>query len=112
MAYTPLDHPFINRLRERVLFAAGPIGSSILAMKPGPDYGGKDGCNEYLVISDPDALANIQRSLYAAGADADTVAATERARVRGCRHRQHAGRWPWPRRGAAGPRRVGNCCKL
>jgi len=70
MAYKPLDHPFINRLRERVLFAAGPIGSSILAMKPGPNYGGKDGCNEYLVISDPEAVANIQRSLYAAGADA------------------------------------------
>jgi len=53
-----------------VLFAAGPIGSSILALRPPPNYGGKDGCNEYLVISDPDAVARIQRSFYAVGCDA------------------------------------------
>ncbi|MCK9518296.1 MAG: methionine synthase [Dehalococcoidia bacterium] len=68
--YRPIDHPFIQRLRERVLFAAGPIGSSLLALKPAPDYGDKDGCSEYLVLSDPEALAKIQRDLYAAGADA------------------------------------------
>lgn len=68
--YTPLDHPFMDRLRCRVLFAAGPIGSTILGLRPGPDYGGIDGCNEYLVISDPDVLARIQRSFYAAGCDA------------------------------------------
>ncbi|MBA4181636.1 MAG: methionine synthase [Anaerolinea sp.] len=70
MAYEPLNHPFLNRLRERVLFAAGPIGSSILALRPGPDYGGLDGCNEYLTVSNPDVLAKIQRSFYAAGCDA------------------------------------------
>ncbi len=70
MAYEPLNHPFIERLRSQVLFAAGPIGSTILGLRPGPDYGGIDGCNEYLVISDPGALAKIQRSFYAAGCDA------------------------------------------
>ena len=70
MAYQPLDHPFLNRLRERVLFTAGPIGSTILGLRPVPDYGGLDGCNEYLTVSDPDVLARIQRSFYAAGCDA------------------------------------------
>ncbi|MBI5948504.1 MAG: methionine synthase [Chloroflexi bacterium] len=60
----------MDRLREQVLFAAGPIGSSILAMRPGPDYGEVDGCNEYLNISDPAALEAIFRGFYAAGADA------------------------------------------
>jgi len=70
MGYVARDLPFLRRLREQVLFAAGPIGSTILSMRPGPDYGGKDGCNEYLVVSDPDVLANIQRSFYAVGCDA------------------------------------------
>ena len=29
--YTPLDHPLLHRLRENVLFAAGPIGSTLLS---------------------------------------------------------------------------------
>ena len=70
MAYVPRDDPFLNRLRERVLYAAGPIGSSLLAMPEPPNYGGYDGCNEYLVVSDPEAVAAIQRNLYAAGCDA------------------------------------------
>lgn len=70
MAYAPLDHPFLNRLREQVLYTAGPIGSTILGLRPVPDYGGLDGCNEYLTVSDPDVLAKIQRSFYAAGCDA------------------------------------------
>jgi len=68
--YRPLDHPFMHRLRGQVLFTAGPIGSTILSLRPGPDYGGLDGCNEYLTISDPAVLAGIQRSFYAAGCDA------------------------------------------
>ena len=70
MTYQPLDHPFLNRLREHVLFTAGPIGSTILGLRPVPDYGGLDGCNEYLTVSDPEVLAKIQRSFYAAGCDA------------------------------------------
>ncbi len=70
MAYVPRDLPFLERLRSQVLFTAGPIGSTILGLRPGPDYGGIDGCNEYLVVSDPAVLAKIQRDLYAAGCDA------------------------------------------
>ena len=43
----------------------------ILALKPTPeDYGGLDGCNEYLTVSKPELLADVQRSFYAAGCDA------------------------------------------
>jgi 5-methyltetrahydrofolate--homocysteine methyltransferase len=69
MAYSARDLPFLERLRSQVLFTAGPIGSTILGLRPGPDYGGIDGCNEYLVVSDPGVLAKIQRDLYAAGCD-------------------------------------------
>jgi 5-methyltetrahydrofolate--homocysteine methyltransferase len=68
--YTPLRHPFLDRLRERVLYTAGPIGSTILGLRPVPDYGGLDGCNEYLTVSDPEVLNKIQRGFYAAGCDA------------------------------------------
>ena len=54
-----------------MLFAAGPIGSTILSLKPTPeDYGGLDGCNEYLTVSKPEMLEGIQRSFYEAGCDA------------------------------------------
>ncbi len=54
-----------------MLFAAGPIGSTILSLKPTPeDYGGLDGCNEYLAVSKPELLMGIQRSFYAASCDA------------------------------------------
>ena len=54
-----------------MLFAAGPIGSTILSLQPTPeDYDGLDGCNEYLVVSKPELLEGIQRSFYAAGCDA------------------------------------------
>ncbi len=43
----------------------------ILALKPtAEDYGGLDGCSEYLTVSKPELLADIQRSFYAAGCDA------------------------------------------
>jgi 5-methyltetrahydrofolate--homocysteine methyltransferase len=70
MAYQQRDLPFLNRLREQVLFAAGPIGSMLLAMRPQPDYGEVDSCPEWLNISDPAALESIFRSFYAAGCDA------------------------------------------
>ena len=54
-----------------MLFAAGPIGSTILSLKPTlEDYGGLDGCNEFLVVSKPELLEGIQRSFYEAGCDA------------------------------------------
>ena len=54
-----------------MLFAAGPIGSTILSLKPTlEDYDELDGCNEYLTVSKPELLEGIQRSFFKAGCDA------------------------------------------
>ncbi|MFQ5381413.1 MAG: hypothetical protein ACE5EF_07310, partial [Dehalococcoidia bacterium] len=72
MVYVPLDHPLIDRLREHVLFAAGPIGSTILALDLGPEafvaFPGTvreeahEGCPEWLNLSRPDILEGIFES--------------------------------------------------
>ena len=35
--YRPLDHPLLRRLREQVLYSAGPIGSTLLSYNLGPE---------------------------------------------------------------------------
>ncbi len=78
--YTPLDHPLLNRLRENVLFAAGPIGSTLLSFNltekdyaafPGTDREEThDGCPEWLNLSNPEILRRVYRMFYEAGCDA------------------------------------------
>jgi 5-methyltetrahydrofolate--homocysteine methyltransferase len=55
--YTPLDLPLLARLRERILYSAGPIGSTLLSYNltreafvafPGTDREEEhDGCPEF-----------------------------------------------------------------
>ena len=78
--YTPLDHPLLHRLRENVLFAAGPIGSTLLSFNltakdfvayPGTDREEMhDGCPEWLNVSNPEILRRVYRMFYEAGCDA------------------------------------------
>ncbi|MFN0096524.1 MAG: methionine synthase [Dehalococcoidia bacterium] len=78
--YQPLDHPLLNRMREHVLFAAGPIGSTLLSfnLKPedfvafrgSPQEEQHDGCPEWLNVANPEVLDRIFRMFYAAGCDA------------------------------------------
>ena len=59
-------------LRERVLVIDGAMGTSIQDRGLGPeDFGGPEyeGCNEYLVITRPDVIAEIHQSFLDAGAD-------------------------------------------
>ncbi len=59
-------------LQRRILVLDGAMGTSIQALDLGPeDFGGAeyDGCNEYLVITRPDAIAGIHRSYLDAGCD-------------------------------------------
>ena len=59
-------------LRERILVIDGAMGTSIQDRNLGPDdFGGPEyeGCNEYLVITRPDVIAEIHRSFLDAGAD-------------------------------------------
>jgi len=74
--YRPLDHPLMHRLREQVLYSAGPIGSTLLSFNLGPeayvaeDGETHDGCPEWLNVSNPAVLERIFTSFYEAGCDA------------------------------------------
>ena len=59
-------------LKERVLVIDGAMGTSIQAQDLGPqDFGGEEyeGCNEYLVLTKPEAIAKIHQAYLDAGAD-------------------------------------------
>ena len=62
---------FRRRLRERVLIFDGAMGTSIqdrsLALD---DFGGKEGCNEYLVLTRPQVIREIHASFLTVGCDA------------------------------------------
>lgn len=78
--YEARDLPFLRRLREQVLYAAGPIGSTLLsfnlqsedyvAFRGTPQEETHDGCPEWLNIANPAVLQRIFRMFYAAGCDA------------------------------------------
>ncbi|GIW18213.1 MAG: methionine synthase [Tepidiforma sp.] len=74
--YRPRDLPLLNRLRDQVLYAAGPIGSSLLALNLGPeayvapDGEAHDGCPEWLNVANPGILEGIYASFYEVGVDA------------------------------------------
>jgi 5-methyltetrahydrofolate--homocysteine methyltransferase len=74
--YRPLDHPLLHRLREQVLYSAGPIGSTLLSFNLGPeayvsaDGEAHDGCPEWLNVSNPAVLEKIYTSFYEVGVDA------------------------------------------
>jgi len=62
---------FLNALKERVLVFDGAMGTSIQERNLAPDdFGGKDGCNEYLVLTRPDIIREIHASFLEAGCDA------------------------------------------
>ncbi len=62
---------FRQRLRERVLIFDGAMGTSIqdrsLTLD---DFGGKEGCNEYLVLTRPQVIREIHASFLTVGCDA------------------------------------------
>lgn len=62
---------FIETLKKRVLILDGAMGTNLQKQNLTPsDYGGKDGCNEYLVISKPEAIAKVHENFLQAGCDA------------------------------------------
>ena len=59
-------------LDRRILVLDGGVGTSIQALELGPeDFGGAEyeGCNEYLVLTRPDAIAGIHQGFLDAGCD-------------------------------------------
>src|SRR5205085_8818585 len=65
-------HPFLDALRERVLVFDGAFGTFMQGHDLGPDdFGGEalDGCNEHLVLTRPDLVAQMHDEFFQAGVD-------------------------------------------
>ncbi|MDZ8052866.1 MAG: methionine synthase [Aulosira sp. ZfuVER01] len=80
-----MTHPFLERLRspERpVIVFDGAMGTNLQTQNlTAEDFGGPqyEGCNEYLIHTNPEAVAKVHRDFLAAGADVietDTFGAT------------------------------------
>src|SRR5207302_1152391 len=57
-------------LKERVLFFDGAMGTSIQSYDlTAEDFGGKEGCNDYLALTRPDVIEEIHTSFLAVGCD-------------------------------------------
>lgn len=63
-------HLFLKRLQEKVLVFDGALGTNLQKLNlTSVDFGGKDGCNEYLVVSKPDAVRSVHESFLKVGCD-------------------------------------------
>ncbi len=63
---------YLDALEQRVLVFDGAMGTSLQALQLTPDdFGGPhlEGCNDYLVISKPEAVAQVHRSFLEVGVD-------------------------------------------
>src|SRR5436190_12468833 len=66
-------HPFLDALRERVLVFDGAFGTFMQGHDLGPDdFGGEalEGCNEHLVLTRPDLVAQMHDEFFRVGVDA------------------------------------------
>ena len=82
-SWTNLAIPSLSdRLEKSILVLDGAMGTSIQKLGlTADDFGGAqyEGCNEYLVLTKPDAIAQVHRGFLEAGADileTDTFGAT------------------------------------
>src|SRR6478752_8236190 len=65
-------HPFLDALHERVLVFDGAFGTWMQAQDLGPDdFGGEalEGCNENLVLTRPDLVAQMHDEAFSVGVD-------------------------------------------
>lgn len=61
---------FLEELRSRVLIYDGAMGTSLQKLELTlEDFGGKEGANDYLVITRPDVIAQVHADYFEAGAD-------------------------------------------
>lgn len=65
-------HPFLTALGERILVFDGAMGTNLQKLSLSvEDFGGPEfeGCNDYLVITKPEAVEQVHRSFLEAGVD-------------------------------------------
>src|SRR5215470_6699668 len=73
----------LDALRERVLFYDGAMGTQIQSRHLGAaDFGGKEGCNDYLCLTRPDVVEAIHGDYFAAGADVVETCSFQASRLR------------------------------
>ncbi|HEY3109868.1 MAG TPA: homocysteine S-methyltransferase family protein, partial [Chloroflexota bacterium] len=61
---------FLDELARRVLVYDGAMGTQIQAHElSAADYGGKDGCNDFLSVTRPDVIEAIHAAYLEAGVD-------------------------------------------
>lgn len=62
---------FLKKLSQDILIFDGAMGTNLQNQNLKPeDFGGKDGCNEYLVITKPEAVEKVHESFLSVGCDA------------------------------------------
>ena len=62
---------FLEALSRKVLVLDGAMGTNLQKQNLTPaDFGGKDGCNEYLILTKPQAVEKIHDDFFKAGCDA------------------------------------------
>lgn len=65
-------NPFLKRLQEKIIVFDGAMGTSLQTQNlTADDFGGEayNGCNEYLVVTHPAAVAKVHADFLAAGCD-------------------------------------------
>ncbi len=71
---------FLDILKERIVVFDGAMGTNIQVQNLTPDdFGGLDGCNEYLVVTKPEAVEKVHAGFLEVGCDVvetDTFGAT------------------------------------
>ena len=61
---------FLDTLKERIVVFDGAMGTNIQVQNLTPeDFGGLDGCNEYLVVTKPQAVEKVHAGFLEAGCD-------------------------------------------
>jgi 5-methyltetrahydrofolate--homocysteine methyltransferase len=61
---------YLEAIRDRVVFYGGSMGATILNMQlTAEQYGGKEGCNDYLTLVQPSIVEELHSQFLEVGAD-------------------------------------------
>src|SRR5579864_8653209 len=77
------DSPYLDALAERVLIFDGAMGTSIQSCNlSAADFGGKEGCNDFLAVTRPDVIESIHASFLEVGCDVVETDTFNASRIR------------------------------
>ena len=78
-----MTHPYLVTLRDRVLFFDGGMGTQFQARDlTRDDFGGKEGCNDFLSVTRPDVVEDVHVAYFDAGADVVETNSFQASRLR------------------------------